>query len=57
MTPASRRRIEVPGSEALWLFPGTAQGSLVHVRREMPVVRPAAHVLSSASDRPYSAQA
>ncbi|MFJ1807360.1 MULTISPECIES: pyridoxamine 5'-phosphate oxidase family protein [unclassified Streptomyces] len=45
MTTPSRRVIEVPGSEALWLLEGATQGSPVHVRRETPVVRPAVPVL------------
>lgn len=44
-TPVSRRMVEVPGSEALWLLEGGAQGHVVYVRREIPVVRPAVHIL------------
>ncbi|WP_327720264.1 pyridoxamine 5'-phosphate oxidase family protein [Streptomyces sp. NBC_00490] len=44
MSTPSRRTTEVSGSEALGLLQGAAQGSMVHVRREMPVVRPTVHV-------------
>ncbi|WP_326580685.1 pyridoxamine 5'-phosphate oxidase family protein [Actinacidiphila glaucinigra] len=44
ITPA-RRMIEVSGAEALWLLEGAPGGRLVYVQREVPVVRPAAHVL------------
>ncbi|MDX2758855.1 pyridoxamine 5'-phosphate oxidase family protein [Streptomyces sp. ME08-AFT2] len=44
MSAPSRRLAGVSGSETLGLLQGTAPGSLVHVRREMPVVRPAVHV-------------
>ncbi|NML52572.1 pyridoxamine 5'-phosphate oxidase family protein [Streptomyces sp. R302] len=37
--------VDVSGAEALWLLQGTTQGRLVHLRREVPVVRPAVHVL------------
>ncbi|MEV5971449.1 pyridoxamine 5'-phosphate oxidase family protein [Streptomyces sp. NPDC051921] len=43
--PADLRMIEVSGTEALWLLEGSAQGRLVHVQREVAVVRPAAHVM------------
>ncbi|MFH7596457.1 pyridoxamine 5'-phosphate oxidase family protein [Streptomyces racemochromogenes] len=43
--PADLRMIEVSGAEALWLLDGSAQGRLVHVQREVAVVRPAAHVM------------
>nr|WSX48666.1 pyridoxamine 5'-phosphate oxidase family protein [Streptomyces sp. NBC_00974] len=42
--PADLRMIEVSGTEALWLLEGSAQGRLAYVRREVAVVRPAAHV-------------
>ncbi|WP_282697310.1 pyridoxamine 5'-phosphate oxidase family protein [Streptomyces sp. CC208A] len=46
MTAATTRRmVDVSGAEALWLLQGTARGRLVHLRREVPVVRPAVHVL------------
>ncbi|MFF7444049.1 pyridoxamine 5'-phosphate oxidase family protein [Streptomyces sp. NPDC008122] len=46
MTAATTRRMaDVSGAEALWLLEGTAQGRLVHMRREVPVLRPAVHVL------------
>ncbi|MGC5003560.1 pyridoxamine 5'-phosphate oxidase family protein [Streptomyces sp. NBC_00353] len=44
-TPVSRRMVEVPGSEALWLLEGGAQGHVGYVRREIPVVRPPVHIL------------
>ncbi|MFE3324442.1 pyridoxamine 5'-phosphate oxidase family protein [Streptomyces sp. NPDC059176] len=37
--------VEVSGTEALWLLGGAAQGRLVYVQRESPVVRPAVHLL------------
>ncbi|MER5481440.1 pyridoxamine 5'-phosphate oxidase family protein [Streptomyces sp. NPDC002734] len=43
--PADLRMIEVSGTEALWLLEGSAQGRLVHIQREVAVVRPAAHVM------------
>ncbi|MFI8320517.1 pyridoxamine 5'-phosphate oxidase family protein [Streptomyces sp. NPDC085529] len=46
MTAAAPRPMtDVSGAEALWLLQSTAQGRLVHLRREIPVVRPAVHVL------------
>ncbi|MFJ3204045.1 hypothetical protein [Streptomyces sp. NPDC086989] len=42
--PADLHMIEGSGTEALWLLEGSAQGRLIHVRRELAVVRPAAHV-------------
>ncbi|MDX2530983.1 pyridoxamine 5'-phosphate oxidase family protein [Streptomyces europaeiscabiei] len=44
MSAPLRRLAGVSGSETLGLLQGAARGSLVHVRREMPVVRPAVHV-------------
>lgn len=35
-TPVSRRMIELPGTEALWLLESAAQGQLVYVRDEVP---------------------
>ncbi|MEE4493749.1 pyridoxamine 5'-phosphate oxidase family protein [Streptomyces sp. BE230] len=43
--PVYRRMIELPGTEALWLLESAAQGQLVYVRDEVPVLRPAVHVL------------
>lgn len=43
--PASRRMVEVSGTEALWLLEGAVQGRLVYVQRDGAVVRPAVHVL------------
>ncbi|MFF5919967.1 pyridoxamine 5'-phosphate oxidase family protein [Streptomyces flavochromogenes] len=43
--PTLRRMADVTGTEALWLLEGAAQGRLVYLRREQPVVRPALHVL------------
>jgi hypothetical protein len=44
-TPFSRRMVEVSGSEAPWLLEGADQGHLVYVRRAIPVVHPAVHIL------------
>ncbi|WP_326698814.1 pyridoxamine 5'-phosphate oxidase family protein [Streptomyces sp. NBC_01754] len=44
-TPVCRRMVELPGTEALWLLESAAQGQLVYVRDEVPVLRPAVHVL------------
>ena len=44
-TPSLRRMIEVSGAEALWLLEGVTGGRLVYVQRDVPMVRPAAHVL------------
>ncbi|WP_406301534.1 pyridoxamine 5'-phosphate oxidase family protein [Streptomyces sp. NBC_00885] len=43
--PLSRRMVEVPGIEALWLLEGAVQGRLVYVHRESAVIRPAVHIL------------
>ncbi|WP_328666257.1 pyridoxamine 5'-phosphate oxidase family protein [Streptomyces sp. NBC_00322] len=43
--PLSRRMVEVPRSEALWLLEGAVQGRLVYVPRESAVIRPAVHIL------------
>ncbi|MGW1656766.1 pyridoxamine 5'-phosphate oxidase family protein [Streptomyces atratus] len=44
-TPLSRPLTEMPRSDALWLLEGAAQEHPVYVRREIPVVRPAIHIL------------
>ncbi|WP_314219396.1 pyridoxamine 5'-phosphate oxidase family protein [Streptomyces zaehneri] len=44
-TPVARHLVEVSGTEALWLLESAVQGRLVYVRRELPVLRPAVHVL------------
>ncbi|MFE2432604.1 pyridoxamine 5'-phosphate oxidase family protein [Streptomyces sp. NPDC059373] len=44
-TPSLRRMIEVSGAEALWLLEGVTGGRLVYVQRDVPMVRPAVHVL------------
>ncbi|MEE1735914.1 pyridoxamine 5'-phosphate oxidase family protein [Streptomyces sp. BE147] len=43
--PTARHMVEVSGTEALWLLESAAQGRLVYVRREQPVLRPAVHIL------------
>lgn len=43
--PVNRRMVEVPGTEALWLLEGAAQGRLVYIQRDSAVVRPAVHKL------------
>lgn len=43
--PTARHMIEVSGTEALWLLKSAAQGRLLYVQREQPVLRPAVHVL------------
>lgn len=43
--PSLGRMIEVSGAEALWLLEGSASGRLVYIQRDVPMVRPAAHVV------------
>lgn len=43
--PHTRRMVEVPGPEALWLLEGITQGRLVYLQRNGAVIRPATHVL------------
>ncbi|WP_241748370.1 pyridoxamine 5'-phosphate oxidase family protein [Streptomyces sp. M3] len=44
-TADTRRMVEVPGPEALWLLEGATQGRVVYLQRDSAVVRPATHVL------------
>jgi hypothetical protein len=44
-TPLTSRMVDVSGTEALWLLEGAAQGRLLYVQRETPLVRPAVHIL------------
>lgn len=39
------RMTELSGAEALWLLEGAGGGRLVYVQRDLPMVRPATHVL------------
>ncbi|WP_105967636.1 pyridoxamine 5'-phosphate oxidase family protein [Streptomyces geranii] len=41
--PASLRRVEVSGAEALRLLEHSALGRLVYTRRDLPVIRPGRH--------------
>lgn len=43
-TPATPRRVEVSGPEALWLLEGSVLGRLAYTQRGMIAVRPARHL-------------